>query len=62
MRLIRLGSAVLTIFTVLEALLPDVMWFLPFGGSSIAQMGIVFGAAIALSTILELIQGKNDED
>ena len=62
MKLILFGGAILTLMTVAEAALPSFVWFLPLGGSPIAQLGIVFGTAVALSALFELLRGKNDEN
>ena len=61
MKLVLLSGAVLTLLTVAEAAMPQSASFLPIGGSSISQMGIILGTAVATSTIIHLWRGGSDE-
>jgi hypothetical protein len=54
MKLIVVGSAALMLLTIAQASLPRVFFFLPLGGSAIAEMGIVLGASVAVATIVDL--------
>ena len=51
-----LAGAVLTLMTVAEAAAPLWFWYLPLGGSPIAQMGIVLGLALASTVIAGLVK------
>lgn len=52
------GGAALLLMTVAHAVLPNVFLFLPLGGSSISEMGIVLGTCVAAATIAETAKGK----
>ena len=54
MKLIALGGVVLLLLAVAKGLAPRFFFFLPLGGSSIAEAGIVYGIAIAAATIADL--------
>jgi len=60
MKIIAIGGVVLLLLAVAKGLLPNLLFFLPLGGSSIAEMGIVFGVAIAAATIADL-RGQNND-
>lgn len=51
MKFIAIGGVALLLLAVAKGLLPDVFHFLPLGGSTVAEMGIVFGVAVAAATI-----------
>lgn len=59
MKFIVFGSALLIMFTAAAAIAPRVFFFLPLGGSPVAEMGIVLGLAAAAATTLEIFR-KND--
>jgi hypothetical protein len=60
MRFITIGSVALLLLAVAKGLLPDVFHFLPLGGSTMTEMGIVFGLAVAAATIDDLRRPKNE--
>lgn len=60
MKFIAIGGIALLLLAVANALLPKFFYFLPLGGSTIAEMGIVFGLAIAAQTVEALRQPKDD--
>ena len=60
MKYIILGGAILIFLTVMKGLFPNTLEFLPLGGSSVSEMGIVFGLAVAVTTLAELWKGKEN--
>ncbi|UWQ77945.1 hypothetical protein K3725_11515 [Leisingera sp. S132] len=60
MKFIAIGGVVLLLLAVAKGLLPDVFHFLPLGGSTVAEMGVVFGVAVAAAAINDL-RRANDE-
>jgi hypothetical protein len=62
MKIITISGALLIILAVAYAIAPNALPVLPLGGSTISEMGIVFGLAIALSTILEIIGARNGQN
>jgi len=60
MKFIVIGGVVLILLAVAKGLLPAVFVFLPLGGSTIAEMGIVFGAAVAAATVSELRRSRDE--
>ena len=54
MKLVALAGAILILLTVAKAIAPELFSFLPLGGSAIAEMGIVFGTAVAIAAILQI--------
>ena len=62
MKTIAIGGVVLILLAVAHAALPGVFHFLPLGGSTIAEMGIVFGLSIALATITEIRRFKDGKN
>lgn len=54
MRFIGIGGVALLLLAVAKGLLPDVLHFLPLGGSTIAEIGIVLGLSVAVATIHDL--------
>ena len=60
MKYIVCGGVALLVLSVAKGLLPDFLLFLPLGGSTISEMGIVFGLAVAAATIDDL-RRKRDE-
>jgi hypothetical protein len=60
MRFIVIGSVVLLLLAVAKGLLPTVFHFLPLGGSTVAEMGIIFGLAVAAAAIKDLRRPKNE--
>jgi len=54
MQFILLAGAVLILLTAAKATAPDIFFFLPLGGSTISEMGIIFGVAVAATTILQI--------
>ncbi len=55
MNVLGIAGAVLLILTVTKAVSPRRFRILPLGGSAIAEMGIVFGTAIAVISIIQAI-------
>ncbi|MBL4746189.1 MAG: hypothetical protein JKY08_07450 [Flavobacteriaceae bacterium] len=60
MKYIIIGGAILLLLAVIKGLLGSVAFFLPLGGSTIAEMGIVFGFAVAISAIKNIYEKNND--
>jgi hypothetical protein len=60
MRFIVIGSVVLLLLAVVKGLLPTIFHFLPLGGSTVAEMGIIFGLAVAAAAIDDLRRPKNE--
>ncbi|XDA98236.1 hypothetical protein AB1M95_19455 [Sulfitobacter sp. LCG007] len=60
MRFIAIAGVALLLLEVAKGLLPDVFHFLPLGGSTVAEMGIIFGLAVAVATIDELRRPNDD--
>lgn len=60
MNYIVAGGAVLLLLTAAKGLFPTSLHFLPLGGSTIAEMGIVFGIAVAAATIHEMRSKRKD--
>ena len=60
MKFMVIGSVVLLILAVAKGLLPNVLHFLPLGGSTVAEMGIVFGIAVS-AAMLDELRRTNDE-
>lgn len=58
MKLIAFGGAVLLLLSAAHAALPDLFYFLPLGGSSIAETGIVLSMSLAIDTIINLIRKR----
>jgi hypothetical protein len=61
MKPIILGSAILLLLPVAHALAPNYLFFLPLGGSTISEMGIVLGLCVAVSAIQRLLDEANDK-
>jgi hypothetical protein len=61
MKTIVFGSVVLLFCTVSKALAPTYFEFLPLGGSSIAETGIVLGLAVGVATLKDTFWNKNEE-
>lgn len=60
MKFIAVGGVSLLLLSVAKGLFPNLLGFLPLGGSSIAELGIVFGLAVAAETISDLRSEKSD--
>lgn len=54
MRTIAVCGVILLLLAVAKGLLPDSLHFLPLGGSTTAEMGIVFGISVAVATVHEI--------
>ncbi len=54
MQFILIAGAVLVLLTAAKAIAPNTFFFLPLGGSNISEMGIIFGVAVATTTILQV--------
>lgn len=54
MKIILFGSVVLTFLTAAKDLFAESLPFLPLGGTSTSEMGIVFGLAFAVATLRDL--------
>ncbi len=59
MKLMILGSVLLMFLAIAKAMFADALYFLPLGGSSPAEMGIVLGGAYAIATLLELFDKRH---
>ncbi|WP_406737101.1 hypothetical protein [Thioclava sp. GXIMD4215] len=57
---IAIASVMLLLLAVAKGLFPNVFYFLPLGGSTVSEMGIVFGLAVAVATIADL-RRQDDE-
>ena len=55
MNILGIAGAVLLLLTVTKAVSPGRFRFLPLGGSSISEVGIVFGSAVAIIAILQAV-------
>ena len=53
MKIIILGSVFLTLTSAAKAMAPTYLYFLPLGGSSIAESGIVLSIAVCISTLMD---------
>jgi hypothetical protein len=60
MKFVALGGVALLLLAVAKGLGPNLFHFLPLGGSTVAEMGIVFGIAVAAAAINDL-RRPNDE-
>ncbi|MGR3599162.1 MAG: hypothetical protein ACU0FH_01975 [Heliomarina sp.] len=54
MKFITLVGVALLLLAVVKGLFPDLFHFLPLGGSTVAEMGIVLGIAVAAAAISDL--------
>ena len=61
MKPIFAGCAVLLLLPVANAIAPQQLPFLPLGGSTIAEIGIVLGICAAIVTIRETLRSEKDE-
>lgn len=59
MNWLALGGVLLTLMTVAQAALPQIFYFLPLGGSAIAQMGITLGIAVAIDTTAKILRSRD---
>lgn len=57
MKFIVIGGVILLILTIAKGIFSSALVFLPLGGSSVSEMGIVYGLAVAAATISELWKG-----
>jgi len=60
MKFIAFGCVTLLLLAVVKGLLPQVFHFLPLGGSTVAEMGIVLGVAVAAANI-NILWRSSDE-
>lgn len=60
MQYIAIGGVALLLLAVAKGLLPTVFHFLPLGGSTVAEMGIVFGVAVSAAVINDLRRPNDD--
>ncbi|NKX73954.1 hypothetical protein HGG73_07225 [Rhodobacteraceae bacterium R_SAG3] len=60
MKFIALGGVALLLLAVAKGLGPGLFHFLPLGGSTVSEMGIVFGLAVAAAALNDL-RRPNDE-
>ena len=58
MKIIVLGSVFLTLTSAAKAVAPEYFYFLPLGGSSIAEAGIILSVAVCISTLIETFGNK----
>lgn len=58
MKSLVLGGATLFVLSAAHAALPGYLYFLPLGGSPIAETGIVLSMALAMDTIIDLIRKR----
>ncbi|KAE9628859.1 hypothetical protein [Parasedimentitalea maritima] len=56
MEIVAIGSALLLLLAALKALAPTRMSFLPLGGTTISEIGIVFAVCVALTTLMSYLQ------
>lgn len=61
MKPILVGGAILLLLPVANAIAPDIFFFLPLGGSTIAEIGIVLGTCVAMVSIREVFRSSSDE-
>jgi hypothetical protein len=61
MKIIEIGGALLLLLPVSHALAPASFYFLPLGGSAIAEIGIVLGVCAALKLFLNAIGGAHGD-
>jgi hypothetical protein len=59
---IAYGGLVSILLTVLKALFPQSLDILPLGGSSISELGIVFGLAVVTATMADLRKSMKNKD
>ncbi|WP_269584228.1 hypothetical protein [Roseibium sp. Sym1] len=62
MKTIIFGGAILMLLTVAKAVFPLELHFLPLGGSAIAEMGVVLGISVAITTIAGLMRDRDDKN
>ena len=62
MQFIVFGGVLSLVLTVAKGLFPTQLSFLPLGGSSISELGIVLGLAVAAATLADLRKSKEKED
>jgi len=60
MKIIAFGGVVLLLLAVAKGLFPSTLIYLPLGGSTISEIGIVFGISVALATISTVGRSKNE--
>lgn len=58
MKSIVLGCVFITLTSASKALSPEFFSFLPLGGSSIAETGIILSFAVSIATLAELFESK----
>lgn len=58
MKSLALGGAILLVLSAAHAALPGYLYFLPLGGSTIAETGIVLSMALAMDTVIGLIRKR----
>lgn len=56
MKIIGMGSVALLLLGVAKGLMPEALFFLPLGGSTVAEIGIVLGLSASVAMIRELTQ------
>jgi hypothetical protein len=56
MKPILAGTATLMLLSAAQAVAPEVLYFLPLGGSPIAEIGIVLATCVAAQTIHEFLR------
>ena len=54
MKFMIFGGVVVTLLTAFHAVAPQIFSFLPLGGSSIAEIGIVLSVSFACATLNEM--------
>ncbi len=56
---VKVGLAVALLLECVGGLSPTLVWFLPLGGSHLAQIGFVLGVAVAVPDIQRAFGSKN---
>ena len=59
MRILGVAGGIQLLLTVSKAISPQSFYFLPLGGSTIAELGIVLGVAVAVIVFLQAIRGQD---
>jgi hypothetical protein len=59
---ISFAGVVSLLLTVVKGLFPTELGFLPLGGSSISELGIVLGFSVACATVWDLQQKDGERD
>lgn len=58
MKLIVFGSALTILMPAAKAAFPSYLFFLPIGGSEIAETGIILSVVVAIATLVDTFGSK----